>query len=90
MKIRQEHYKILLNGLRGILPRLQQGQPAYVEEGLTPKRFRWDALYATKLRVSSERNECELPLYDYMNDDHIDTALRTAMKELGLNWASEK
>jgi hypothetical protein len=38
-------------------------------------RFRWDILHASRFNICS--------LYHYMNDTHIDTALKAIMKELG-------
>jgi len=40
----------------------------YAARGLSAKRLRWDVLYASKFPICS--------LYSYLNDDHIDTALR--------------
>jgi hypothetical protein len=60
MKIKPEHYEYL--------------RKALANSGLTPEstmRQRWDALYAAKLSPWICAN-----LYDYMNDVHIDTALR--------------
>ena len=41
------------------------------------KRVRWDYLYAAKLSSWICDN-----LYDYLHDEHIDTALRSIMAEL--------
>jgi hypothetical protein len=38
-------------------------------------RFRWDILHASRFNICS--------LYLYMNDTHIDTALKAIMKEIG-------
>lgn len=43
------------------------------------KRFRWDCVYAAKLSGFICHS-----LYDYCNDDHIDTALKKIIKELDL------
>lgn len=43
------------------------------------KRTRWDATYAAKLSPWICAN-----LYSYANDEHIDTALRSAMREIGV------
>jgi hypothetical protein len=40
----------------------------YAKLGLSPKRYRWDALWLSGVEVTK--------YYDYLNDDHIDTALR--------------
>ena len=59
-----EIYKVLENSVVDLSNR-------YRDMGLTHKRFRWDLLY---MAVGSEW-VCE-NLYPYLNDDHIDTALR--------------
>lgn len=61
----------------------------------TPRRFRWDYWWAASreagLCVGHSDNDVNLPIYDYANDDHIDTALRTAMRELGApEWTFQK
>ncbi len=43
------------------------------------KRFRWDICHAAQLNQFM----CE-ELYEYLNDDHIDTALRQVIKNLEL------
>lgn len=49
----------------------------YRAERLTDKRYRWDLLWAcgmAKFVINT--------LYDYCNDDHIDTALREIVPPL--------
>lgn len=43
------------------------------------KRFRWDMFHFAKLL----QFQCDT-LYDYLNDDHIDTALREIFKDVKL------
>lgn len=45
--------------------------PQYKAQGLSHKRWRWDLMYAAGLT----RWTCDT-LYKYLNDDHIDSALR--------------
>ena len=48
------------------------------------KRFRWDILYATKIKIGDgEGQHGDINLYSYMDDSHIDTALRHIMKSIG-------
>lgn len=51
----------------------------YADAELTEKRARWDLLWRAPLakRIGITRS-----LYEYCNDDHIDTALRNIVKEL--------
>jgi len=44
---------------------------AYKRAGLSHMRFRWDALHASGYPLT--------PLYGYLHDSHVDTALRTIM-----------
>lgn len=41
---------------------------AYAKYGLSAMRYRWDLLYRSKFSI--------LHMYNYLNDDHIDTALK--------------
>lgn len=44
------------------------------------KRYRWDLLWLSKLSIgdgSGRSSGVNLDLYAYMNDDHIDTALKS-------------
>lgn len=45
----------------------------YEARGLTAERHRWDMLWGTDYSI--------IPLYEYLNDDHIDTALRHIVAE---------
>jgi hypothetical protein len=75
MKITLEHDKTLSYAIY----RSQQGMATlqeYEQHGLTPKRWRWDLPQrAERLGFLPERFVLDT-LYAYVNDDHIDTALR--------------
>lgn len=46
-------------------------------------RYRWDLLYASKLKLGDGVGiEGDLNLYAYLNDSHIDTALRSLVPKL--------
>lgn len=81
MKIKPEHYTHMLEALRTVLT--QPGAPTAAQYaansiGTDPaKRHRWDAARAAGLIPYI----CDT-LYTYANDDHIDTALKHAVKEL--------
>lgn len=45
------------------------------------KRLRWDALYAVS-RTSAVPQGFIGSLYEYLNDDHIDTALRAIVRDV--------
>lgn len=46
----------------------------YKDNNLTPMRFRWDLLHMSNFRTND--------LYSYLNDNHIDTALRHIIKHI--------
>lgn len=48
----------------------------YKAAGLTEKRYRWDMWYCIP---QAERVQMMRDFYEYLNDDHIDTALRKIM-----------
>lgn len=87
MKIKAEHYDELvamldkLNGVvkdceketTGVRNDLGHVQEAYVDQGLTLRRFRWDVLFALP---SEERRDWFDKIYEYTNVFHIDAALR--------------
>lgn len=88
MKISPEHYTVLIEAIRPLVPRLTAHREAIVREGKAQdieKRLRWDALWAAKI---DGRDSCFF-LSDKLSplgikDAHIDTALREIMRELGV------
>jgi hypothetical protein len=79
MKMKPEHYDELLQAIRRVAPYAADHRKCIIVEGKSKNvemRLRWDCLYASKLNVCA--------WYDYLNDSHLDTALRTVMNELGL------
>ena len=75
MKIRPEHYIVLRDAIRAI-PNTQR-EAILTDVQRSPKRRRWDLLWAS----GTLRFVCDT-LYSYVNDDHIDTALRAIEKEV--------
>lgn len=74
MKMKKEHYKVLE---AAIAPKMHEyPKHAYIKGGHSAKRYRWDLLYISGLRIGDGVGMDGLPLYAYLNDDHIDTALR--------------
>lgn len=55
----------------------------YKSKGLTDKRYRWDLTYVVNSNDinSASRFICDT-LYTYMDDSHVDTALRSIVKPL--------
>lgn len=85
MKMTPEHYAHLLDALRRRMSTVTPEQLRTYFEHLAHdpqvadphKRLRWDLLHSAGLTPWL----CDT-LYAYLNDDHIDTALRRAMMEL--------
>jgi len=48
-------------------------------------RFRWDLLWASKIKIGDARNPGDVNLYAYMNDAQIDTALKHYVQSKGLD-----
>jgi hypothetical protein len=73
MKITNEH----LNTLAALIAPLDtpEKRAAYRAQNLTDKRYRWDLTYV------ATRFICDA-LYPYLDDTHIDTALRTIVRPL--------
>lgn len=80
-------------------PGLMKTAALYREYGRTPRAFRADWLRAALRHCGrkighahNDRNGEVIPIYDYANDDHIDTAMRRIIRDLagGKCWASEK
>ena len=69
MKMKHEHFKELENAIVPIMNIIPLD--AYKDAGLTEKRYRWDLCHKANLGNFICRT-----LYPYLNDDHIDTALR--------------
>lgn len=79
MKIKPEDYEHLKSAI-ALIPR----DKALAHKALTlgsdkERRFRWDLLYKARLSPWICDN-----LYSYLNDSHIDTALKKIVLELSL------
>lgn len=93
MKMKPEHYAILRDEIAPVIARHPDAATKYKTDGLSPMRYRWDLLHASAVQVCHARNAwgerakpvTYLPVYDYLNDTHIDTALRAIVRELQPN-----
>ena len=82
MKITPEHYDYMLAAitpLTGKLKAFQEKAKADPNFNQSAMRLRWDALWASGISAWLSVN-----VYPYANDDHIDTALRSIFKEIGI------
>jgi hypothetical protein len=79
MKMRPEHFRALRTALLDAGgERLETIRAAYQARGLSAQRFRWDAFWAIPARI---RDPLSKELYTYLNDSHIDTALKAIVEE---------
>ena len=80
MKIKPEHYNYMRETMlphKASLPSRRFALSLDPRVKNVEKRLRWDLLYAT---IKSQWIVDEL--YPYINDDHIDTALKSILKEM--------
>ena len=81
MKMQPAHYAHILNAIAAI-PRDKaaahkealKSEPRVKDQA---KRFRWDLFWATR-----QESKIIQDLYQYLNDTHIDTALKSIVREL--------
>jgi hypothetical protein len=95
MKIKDEHYAELKKHIEAQVQANPEFELMAQLSGHRPERARWDVLWRTGMKIGDGVGTFDpqdgtpfLPLYSYMNDDHIDTALRSIMKELGKDYAA--
>ncbi len=78
MKMTKEHYRALESAMGEVVERIPFSE--YKKKGLSPMRYRWDMLRLCREvncgAVYAPMNFVTTVLYRYLNDDHIDTALR--------------
>lgn len=92
MKIRPEHYAFMRDTIAKRVTKEQvdaHREAVRVSGRFTDleKRIRWDVANATRTDDGKRLTTWFCSLYDYVNDDHIDTALKAVMKEL--NFAAQ-
>lgn len=75
MKMKKEHLDFLREALYPL--DTYERRQAYINAGRSSMRYRWDLCYAAKLSQWISDN-----LYAYLNDSHIDTALRNLVADL--------
>lgn len=78
LKIRDEHFDTIADAIDALARTNPPAWDAHLASDLSDKRKRWDAMWAARLGGDSSRWICD-NLYDYLNDDHIDSALRKIM-----------
>lgn len=83
MKITQQHYATMLNAIAPLAPTIPAQRILLANDSRVKdleKRLRWDLSYKAGLTSFL----CD-SVYSYANDTHIDTALKSIVKELESN-----
>lgn len=81
MKITPEDYAILEGAVKRTIARTGLTLDNYTSLGLTAKRYRWDMLEQSQIKIGDGTNIAgDVNIYAYANDNHIDTALRKITK----------
>ena len=84
MKMRAEDFERLKKLIEASISRYPTAQKSYVTDGKSHTRFVWDVWHATVNVAQKAKVEDYLwmrGLHDYLNDDHIETALKKIIPE---------
>ena len=87
MKMKPEHYATLRDAFAGIADRIKAHRDTVIAEGRAKdveKRVRWDAFRVLGHTSALPERFLIGTLYAYLDDTHIDTALRAVMRELAI------
>lgn len=74
--MKPEHFEVLKQALDRANVKDPSAFARYEARGLSHFRFRWDATFTTQHNSKPLGDWICKELYTYLNDDHIDTALR--------------
>jgi len=76
MKIKSADYDKLKLACQDVMSRYLK------EKGLSDVRYAWDVFHMTGLKIGDGKGvKGDIDLYEYLNDNHITTALLQATKE---------
>jgi len=79
LKITSEDYAILESAIKSTIARTGLSIDNYTSLGLTAKRYRWDMLEKSGIRIGSGIED-DVNIYAYAKKIHLDTALRKITK----------
>ena len=75
MKMTKEHFEHVKESMEAVMIAYPKAYDQYKMAGLSNMRYRWDVFRAADLLPFTCSH-----LYKYLNDNHIDTALRKITK----------
>jgi hypothetical protein len=83
MKMNKEDFRILSEMIIPLRKEAYLIEQAYKKQGVSNKRFRWALLHIADERRAKAGQErfVTTVLYEYLDDTHIDTALRKIMDQ---------
>ena len=81
MKVKPEHIEVMLNALKD----MEEDIKLHFKNNskLSEKRLQWNCLWACQIQGNTAKWITDV-LYPYMDDSHIDTALKHCFKQLGI------
>jgi hypothetical protein len=80
LKIRPSDLEVLRAACKLVTDLHPRAASQYQSAGHSHKRFRWDVLRATRLRIGDGAGAPgDIDLYAYLDDTHIDSALRAIL-----------
>lgn len=83
MKIEPRDYNFIRAAMRASAKKYPNSYDQYMRQGLSEMRYRWDLFWSTGIKIGDGKGvRGDINLHAYLNDDHIDTALRKIVKEL--------
>lgn len=81
MKITADDYAVLQRAIKRTIDRTGLSVDNYTSLGLTAKRYRWDLLEKSNIKIGDGIDIVgDVNIYAYANNTHIDTALRNITK----------
>ena len=80
MKISKDHYSILEKAIKIVESKFPHARKQLKKKGKSDKEYRWMLLWISADNEYLPHNFMS-SLYEYLNDTHIDTALRKITKQ---------
>ena len=81
MKITAADYAVLEKAIKDTIARTGLSLDNYTSLGLTAKRYRWDLLEQSAIKIGDGLTiNGDVNIYAYANKTHLDTALRNITK----------